>query len=369
MKRYRILIFFPIIVLLFSTCDGFKKVADDLFESSERAKYERRFAGADSVLSVWKSSYETALNNKLQIADGYAVTARSKAGASDALGYLITLKRGDQFIVEAAPVPADYKIFVDMGDSADSVQSAKSDILQNGKFSKLIDKSSVYRVVVQPEIGFNGDYQLKMYTQPALSFPVAGKGNSDVQSFWGAVRGGGSRSHEGVDIFARRGTPVVAASDGYVTRTGNSGLGGKQVWLRDTKLGHSQYYAHLDSIMVSGGVQIKAGDTLGTVGSTGNAEGGAPHLHFGIYAMGGAADPYPFIRKRPVPKTVTADFNPSAAVKAGSNIRKGPGTGFDILFTERDEMPVQVVAGTGGWFHIKTSDGREGFINAGRLQR
>ncbi len=93
---------------------------------------------------------------------------------------------------------------------------------------------------------------------------------------------GGNRNHEGVDIFAAKGTPVVAVANGFVTRTGNQGLGGKQVWLRDSSSGNAYYYAHLDSILTESGKQVRINDTLGFVGNTGNAAGGSPHLHFGI---------------------------------------------------------------------------------------
>jgi hypothetical protein len=202
-----------------------------------------------------------------------------------------------------------------------------------------------------------------MYTQPSLGFPVAGKGNRDVQSFWGASRDGGGRSHEGVDIFAKRGTPLVAVTDGFVSRTGNQGLGGKQVWLRDGLLGNSFYYAHLDSIMTTDGKKIKKGDTLGTVGNTGNAAGGATHLHFGIYTSGGAVDPYPFIRKREIPSHLSAsnDFK-KTKLKSGSEIKISPDSKSETILSLKEETEVQVKSVFTNWVHIKLSDGTEGFV-------
>ncbi len=126
-------------------------------------------------------------------------------------------------------------------------------------------------------------------------FPVAGA-HSYIND-WGFSRSGG-RSHQGTDIMAPRGTPVVAVVSGRVTRTTrNSGLGGTTVWLRGND-GRSYYFAHLDTIAggISSGSSVGAGQTLATVGNSGNARGGATHLHFEIRTGSGAINPYPVLR-------------------------------------------------------------------------
>lgn len=334
---------------------------------SERAKYERRYSGPDSLMTRWKTEFTAATENKLQIADGYSVTVSPLAGSLTALGYLVELQKGDQLIIEVTPANLEKEIFVDVFEQASDSGTPKSELFNNGSFSRFIETNGLHRIIIQPEIEFSATFNLKIYTQPSFGFPVAGKTIRDVQSFWGASRDGGGRSHEGVDIFASRGTPVVAATNGYITRTGNSGLGGKQVWQRDGIFGNSLYYAHLDSIIIADGAQVKTGDTLGLVGSTGNAKGGAPHLHFGIYAAEGAVDPYPYIRTRSIAKSKTAEIAASASVKSGSNLRSGPGTKYEIVATIADKTPANILAGDGEWFHIKIDSGLEGFINSGRL--
>lgn len=363
MFRCKNTFFFVIILITVVSCDGFVK---NLFDTSERAKYERGFKGSDSLMTRWKTEFSSATQNNLTIADGYSASI-SENGLY-ALGYSIELKKGDQLMIEAESKDPETRIFIDVYEQSSTAEPTKTKLLKNGRFSRFTENSGIHKVIIQPEIEYQGSFTFKIYTQPSLGFPVAGKGNRDVQSFWGASRDGGGRSHEGIDIFARRGTPVVAVTNGYITRTGNSGLGGKQVWQRDGLFGNSIYYAHLDSIMVEGGTKVNTGDTLGLVGSTGNAEGGAPHLHFGIYTRGGAVDPYPYVRQRAVPAFKKSGFAAEQSLKAGSNLRAGPGTQYETVTSLDQKTPVKVLAGDGEWFHIKTDKDVEGFVSAARVE-
>lgn len=130
----------------------------------------------------------------------------------------------------------------------------------------------------------------------ALPVPVQGVTAARVADTFGAPRGA-DRSHAGVDIFATRGTPVTSATQGLVASIRDTGLGGKQVWV----LGPARerhYYAHLDDWApgLEEGALVAPGDVLGYVGTTGNARGTPPHLHYGIYGSNGAYDPLPLFK-------------------------------------------------------------------------
>lgn len=130
-----------------------------------------------------------------------------------------------------------------------------------------------------------------------LVFPVSGKSN--IGSYWGDSREGGNRTHEGIDIFAAKGTAVVAVTDGYVLQITNDPLGGKTVTIQSNDYSWRSYYAHLDEQNVTTGQMIKRGQLIGTVGNTGNARTTPSHLHFGIYEPDGAVDPLPYVKTSP----------------------------------------------------------------------
>ncbi len=119
--------------------------------------------------------------------------------------------------------------------------------------------------------------------------PVAGP--HAFADTWGAPRSGG-RSHEGVDMMAARGVPLVAVESGYA-QFKTTRLGGNSVWLNGNS-GTRYFYAHLSS-WAGSSRNVSKGEVIGYVGATGNTS--VNHLHFEIHPGGGAAvNPYPYVR-------------------------------------------------------------------------
>lgn len=128
---------------------------------------------------------------------------------------------------------------------------------------------------------------------PGFICPV--QGGAGFINDWGFPRSGGRR-HKGTDMFNGRGTPLVAVANGTVTLR-NSSLGGVSAWVR-ADYGVHFYYAHLDGYApaIESGMAVAKGQVIGYLGDSGNARGGAPHLHFEIHPGGGAAvNPYPTV--------------------------------------------------------------------------
>lgn len=139
----------------------------------------------------------------------------------------------------------------------------------------------------------------------SLGMPVAGISASQLSDTYGQSRGS-ERQHEALDILAARGTEVKAVADGKLVKLFTSKPGGLTVYQFDAREKYSYYYAHLDRYapQLKEGQQIKQGDLIGYVGSTGNADPAAPHLHFAIFELyaekqwwkGTPLNPYPYLR-------------------------------------------------------------------------
>jgi murein DD-endopeptidase MepM/ murein hydrolase activator NlpD len=144
----------------------------------------------------------------------------------------------------------------------------------------------------------------KLYSQTPesrIAMPLADVSKKQIADTWQAPRGVGRR-HEGQDIFAPRGTPVLSATNGYVLRVGVNSLGGQTVSVVGSG-GRVYYYAHLDAYApgLEVGDWVSTRTVLGYVGTTGNAQGTPPHLHFGVYTLNGAINPLPLLTDRTAP--------------------------------------------------------------------
>jgi peptidoglycan LD-endopeptidase LytH len=157
-----------------------------------------------------------------------------------------------------------------------------------------------------------------LYTQEPdrkIAMPLEDVAKRQISDTWGAPRGTG-RSHEGQDIFAAKGTPILSATNGYVYKIGENNLGGQTVSVISAG-GRVYYYAHLDAYArgLDVGDPVTTRTVLGYVGTTGNAAGTPPHLHFGIYTTTGAINPLPLLSDRVTPR-LTNSTPPRASSSA-----------------------------------------------------
>ena len=141
----------------------------------------------------------------------------------------------------------------------------------------------------------------------SLLVPVLGVAATQLHDTFYETRGG-TRPHEALDIPALRGTPVIAVDDGRIAKLFKSIPGGLTIYQFDPSDRFAYYYAHLDAYAadVAEGKQVRRGEVIGYVGSTGNANPAAPHLHFAIFELGPekrwwqgtAINPYPLLTGR-----------------------------------------------------------------------
>ena len=291
----------------------------------------------------WVAVSRQILRTPVDISLPYSHAGFFPADKPRALSLEFNAKRGEKIFVSLDKQhESSWALYADLFKKAgtDISHLLSADTAQ-AELSFDADETGSYVLRLQPELFRNIDYALSISVVPSLGFPVAGA-KAKAGSFWGADRDGGKRNHEGVDIFAPKRTPVIAAEDGYVTKVGRGGLGGKMVWMKAADKGLYLYYAHLDKQLVETGQRVKKGDTLGLVGNTGNARTTPPHLHFGIYSSSGPIDPWPFINKEIMqpPKVPSKDLTVNLKLK---NERTGKVTLAST--TKADELVPLAVTG------------------------
>lgn len=325
-------------------------------------------AGLDQTAlgKQWLAAAQQALTFPLTITLPYQEKGFFPPDRPQAFSFQFVLPRGQRIDATCLPQSADTaRIFMDLWRTGPDKQPLKLLAVANdsGRLSYEAAEETALVLRLQPELLAAVSYELTLLAGPSLAFPVKGGGNKDIGSVWHDPRDAGARKHEGIDIFAKRGTPAVAAADGMVTSVRTGGLGGKTVFMRPTGKNYSLYYAHLDSQMVIPGQRVTTGDTLGLVGNTGNARTTPPHLHFGIYTGDGAINPLPFVQqqagKLPPLKGLADYLNQPMRTRdrhtAAATRRKEKGIWPARTF-------VRVAAVTTAGYRVRLPDETEGFL-------
>lgn len=320
---------------------------------------------------AWFQAADQSLTNPVPITVPYRETGYFAADRPQAAGLRFQARRGEKLSISLSKKPAaGFAVYMELWrvpETADKKPKLEAVADTNTLAIEYeVDEQGSYILRVQPELLKGGEYTVSISSGPSLAYPIRAPGKNHIQSFWGAPRDGGGRSHEGIDMFAAKRTPVVAAADGRVTRVNENNLGGKVVWMRPDNKNYTLYYAHLDEQLVTDGQVVKVGDTLGLMGNTGNARNTAPHLHFGIYGNGGAIDPLPFVN----PDIKTPPAITAAAVNIGKYLRAEgrqakfyPGLNEQPVTLPQDAL-LQVSAAAADWYKVSLPDGRQGLIKS-----
>ncbi|MDH3732607.1 MAG: M23 family metallopeptidase [Gemmatimonadota bacterium] len=329
--------------------------------------------GGTALAARWHEAAVGALSSPVELEPPFEEVAFYPAEEPTAAAYLISIDQGQSIQVSYSTEPFGASgVFVDVFRLSADGSTDHVAYTHEGDRALEFEPSSEgdFLIRVQAELLQDVRVTLRIVKAAVLAFPVLDHDTGDIQSFFGASRDAGRRSHHGVDIFAPRGTPVLAVSEGVVSRVGDQRLGGKVVWVRDNARGTSQYYAHLDEQLVERGRRVQAGDTLGLVGNTGNARTTPPHLHFGLYRRGeGPLDPFGFLDEPPdTPPPLRAD---PSLIGEWVRTRADARVAFDgQRTTDGDEelarySVLRLLGAAGRDLRVRLPDGRVGLVRTG----
>jgi len=331
---------------------------------------------ASALGREWLDASEAALFRPMAVELPYQEEGFFPAEEPSSLGYRFPLRRGQRLVINVdlnGSEPA--RVFVDLFRMAPDTLRRPAQVLSGEAGTEMVYepwRTGEYLLRVQPELLRNGRFQVTIENGPSLEFPVAGRTHRSIGSFFGDPREAGRREHHGVDVFAPRGTPVVASAEGYVTQVDTTPVGGRVIWLRDSARNTSIYYAHLHEILVEDDARVSRGDTIGLVGNTGNARTTPPHLHFGLYARRrGPVDPWDFLFELPSeiePVDVElAELGDWVRITGDDiHLRDRPSRRGQVLAGLPRHTAIRVLGGVGTWYRVELPDGTGGFV-AGRL--
>ncbi|MGI4751782.1 MAG: peptidoglycan DD-metalloendopeptidase family protein [Janthinobacterium lividum] len=319
--------------------------------------------------SAWLQTADQSLGKALRINIPYKETGFFAAEKIQAATFQFEAKRGEKLYISLSKNPMqNFNVFVDVWQQTNLNRVFASADTTGKPLVVEVKQTGIYLLRLQPELLRSGEYTLTIQSGPTLAFPVAESGKPNIGSFWGADRDAGIRKHEGIDIFAKKGTPALAAANG-TAQPGENKLGGKVVFLRPDDADYTLYYAHLDSQLVHVGQHVLIGDTVGLVGNTGNARTTPSHLHFGIYTNGGAVNPLTFVA--PVTKKaepVLASLkNLNATVRTenrSSKLYESPSEKSTVKEALPEGMALHVDAAAGNYYKVSLPDGKSGFLSS-----
>jgi len=338
-------------------------------------RIEKAGLQSSSIAKQWMGAAAKSLKQPVSITIPYAEKGFFDQAQPRAAAFRFNIREGELLNFELKAVAdSAFLFFAELWEQKDGVTIkflAESDTARKIRYEAKNDAILILRI--QPELLLSVEYHIRLWTAPSLAFPVRVTDQPKISSFWGADRDGGIRKHEGVDIFAKKKTPLIAAANGKVTRVNENNLGGKVIFIRPNDKPYSLYYAHLDSQLVQAGQQVKTGEIIGLMGNTGNARATPPHLHFGIYGSNGAVDPFPFInqeRKQPAP--ITADLhnlNKYQRAKTDLVVYSQPDIKSSVLSKLAAGDLVFTEGAVSDWYRVRLNDSVPAFVQDHQLTK
>jgi murein DD-endopeptidase MepM/ murein hydrolase activator NlpD len=376
--RFKKKLYFAFLVslLLFSRCQ--KEIVPEPYKPSnshEAYTQSLRLAGLGHTAMArdWILADEDAMKNPVDVEPPFEEAFYVDQASAFAVAYRFTVIKGQRTEIGVAfDGQKRCRLFMDLfrvqGLSYEDWRKVAS---ANGnekhvEFEPKVDGEYVIRL--QPELLRGGRFTVTIRNVASLGFPVLGYDHHAIGSGFGAPRDGGRRKHHGVDIFARRHTPVLAPSKAFVRRVSDTDIGGLNIWLHDVKRDLHLYFAHLQTQDVEENTYVEPGQRIGTVGNTGNARRTPPHLHFGIYQRGeGPIDPVNFIKKiNSEPQKITADLDALgqwARLKQSSVTLKASVSSRSLAIVRLSPYSAMKIQGAAGdRFRVLLPDGLSGYI-------
>ncbi len=356
------LFFYFSILMLVSCNSGVKGI---FTKKNAREKYEDQVEKLHPAeAGSWKNAAALALANPLTVPLPYVESGSLYGDSADVSSFRFSVKGGQKVQVKlertGIPFTAYTELWQIMPGGTPQLLSLADTTIGNIEHPSL--QPGEYIVRMQPQLKSSGTYKLSLLLAPILGNPIYPGVKNNIGSIWGDSRDAGARNHEGIDIFAKKGSYVVAVSDGVVRRIGDGGIGGKVVWLSPNDLNISVYYAHLDTQLVQSGQRVREGDILGTVGNTGNARFTPAHLHFGVYTGYGAVDPLAFVQEVKGVKEPAVSDKLNQWYKAGNSTKVFPSPEKKNALVLNDATSLKTQSYSGGFYRVIFQNGIRGFV-------
>ncbi len=378
--RLPLVVLLLIAIVLFGACRT-REIVEEAYEpSNSHEEYQRSLVAMElddtAMGRAWLTQAEAALEAPHVVSVPFRELAHFEPARPEAVGFRFEAIRGQRIEIlleidegEQGRMFADVFRVEEGGPDALPQVASYSDELNRLEFEPR--RNAEYILRLQPELLRGGRFSVTIQSVPVMSFPVQDHGMNHIWSFFGAGRDGGTRVHEGVDVFAPRGTPVLSSVYGTVRNVGTRDRGGLVVSISDEERGLVLYYAHLEEQLTQRGARVAPGDVIGTVGNSGNAITTPPHLHFGIYEPGWRAiDPWDFLYQFETEPPVIAG-NPD---KIGGAARVSV-DGVELVKAVQDSdplnlsynTPVVVLGASAGSYRVVLQDRRTGYVPVGVL--